>query len=159
MNFSIREARPDDAAVIAAYNSAMANETENKVLDPGRVGPGVAALLHDSSMGRYWVAEGTEGVIGQLMVTFEWSDWRNGNIWWIQSVYVHRNWRRKGVFSGLYQHVKSLAEATPGVIGLRLYVDTDNLRAQQTYRALGMTTSDYRVMEDLFPDAGEQTEK
>jgi ribosomal protein S18 acetylase RimI-like enzyme len=150
MEFTIREARPDDAATIAAFNSAMAEETEGKKLDPGRVGPGVDVLLRDRSMGRYWVAQSDQAVIGQLMVTYEWSDWRNGNIWWIQSVYVQPNWRRKGVFSSLYRHVRSLADATPDVIGLRLYVDADNLYAQQTYRALGMEKSDYLVMEDLF---------
>jgi GNAT superfamily N-acetyltransferase len=158
MHFSIREARPGDASIIAAYNSAMAQETEDKQLDPGRVGPGVDALLNDRSMGRYWVAEGHRQVIGQLMVTYEWSDWRNGTIWWIQSVYVHPDWRRKGVFSGLYRHVESLAEAAPGVIGLRLYVDAENLRAQQTYRALGMVKSDYLVMEDMFAESSEETE-
>jgi GNAT superfamily N-acetyltransferase len=159
MTFSIREARPDDAAVIAGYNSAMAEETEGKELDTACVGPGVEALLLDSSRGRYWVAEGDGDVIAQLMVTYEWSDWRNGNIWWIQSVYVRPDRRRQGVFSGLYDYVKSLADATPGVIGLRLYVDADNLRAQQTYRALGMETSDYLVMEDLFPASSDTTEE
>ena len=128
----------------------MAEETENKALDPDCVGPGVLALLANDTMGRYWVAEHGDRVVGQLMVTYEWSDWRNGMIWWIQSVYVHPEWRRKGVFSALYRHVESLAAATPGVIGLRLYVDKDNTRAQHTYKALGMVKSDYRVMETLF---------
>ncbi len=150
MSCTIREARHSDAAIIAEFNSAMAEETENKVLDPGCVGPGVAALLRDPSMGRYWVAEDDGRVIGQLMVTYEWSDWRNGTIWWIQSVYVHPRWRRRGVFSALYRHVESLATTAPRVIGLRLYVDADNARARQTYQALGMVTSDYRVMETLF---------
>ena len=150
MTCSIREARDSDAAILAEYNAAMADETEGKALDPDIVGPGVSALLADRSMGRYWVAEADGRVIGQLMVTYEWSDWRNGTIWWIQSVYVHPDWRRKGVFSALYHHVESLAAAAPGVIGLRLYVDSDNTRAQQTYAALGMVKSDYRVMETLF---------
>jgi ribosomal protein S18 acetylase RimI-like enzyme len=158
MKFSIREALPDDAAIIAAYNSAMAHETEGKELDPARVGPGVAALLRDQSMGRYWVAEDHRELIAQMMVTYEWSDWRNGNIWWIQSVYVRPDRRRQGVFSSLYRHVKSLAEAAPGVIGLRLYVDADNLRAQRTYRALGMAKSDYLVMEELFGESPGKTE-
>ena len=150
MTCTIRDARESDAATLAEYNAAMAAETEGKTLDPAIVGPGVSALLADRSMGRYWVAEDAGRIIGQLMVTYEWSDWRNGTIWWIQSVYVHPDWRRKGVFSALYRHVESLAAAAPGVIGLRLYVDSDNNRAQQTYAALGMVTSDYRVMETLF---------
>ena len=95
-------------------------------------------MLEDASKGRYWVAVADDRIVGQLMVTYEWSDWRNGNIWWIQSVYVHPDWRRRGVFRALYRNVESLAAATPGVIGLRLYVETGNTRAQQTYAALGM---------------------
>lgn len=138
--------------MIARYNSGMAEETEGKTLAPDIIGPGVRALLEDLSKGQYWVAETGDGVIGQIMVTYEWSDWRNGTIWWIQSVYVHPDWRRKGVFSALYRHVESLAAAAPGVIGLRLYVEANNERAQQTYQALGMIRSGYLVMESLTPD-------
>jgi len=127
----------------------MAEETEGKTLAPDIIGPGVQALLDDPSKGRYWVAKAGDKVIGQLMVTYEWSDWRNGTIWWIQSVYVHPDWRRKGVFSALYRHVESLAAAEPGVIGLRLYVEENNKRAQQTYKALGMRKPSYLVMESL----------
>ena len=137
MNCTIREAQRGDAAIIAKYNAAMARETEGKTLDPACVGPGVQALFDDPSLGRYWVGEVDEQIVGQLMVTYEWSDWRNGMIWWIQSVYVHPEWRRKGVFSALYRHVESLASDAPGVIGLRLYVEDNNARAQQTYEALG----------------------
>ena len=150
MKFEIRDARPADAATIAAYNSAMAEETEGKTLDPALIGPGVSALLEDPAKGRYWVAECDGELLGQLMVTYEWSDWRNGNIWWIQSVYVHPDWRRKGVFSTLYRHVESLAAATPQVIGLRLYVEENNRRAQQTYEALGMVSPSYLVMEAML---------
>lgn len=150
MNITIREARRSDAATIAAYNAAMAEETEGKALDPACVGPGVVALFDEPSHGRYWVAEDRGDIVGQLMVTYEWSDWRNGMIWWIQSVYVHPEWRRQGVFSALYHHVESLASDTPGVIGLRLYVEDNNLRAQQTYEALGMLKPGYLVMETLF---------
>jgi GNAT superfamily N-acetyltransferase len=156
MNLSVREARPGDAEVIARYNAAMAKETEGKALDPGCVGTGVAALFDNPSLGQYWVVEADGQVIGQVMVTYEWSDWRNGMIWWIQSVYVRPESRRKGVFSGLYRHVESLAEAAPGVIGLRLYVEGNNVRAQQTYTALGMVKPGYLVMETLFTSA--QTE-
>ena len=145
----IREARASDGSTIAAYNSRMAEETEGRTLDPDIVGPGVRALLDDPAHGRYWIAEAGGETIGQLMITYEWSDWRNGMIWWIQSVYVHPDWRRKGVFSALYRHVESLAAAEPGVIGLRLYVEENNKRAQRTYEALGMTKPSYLVMESL----------
>ena len=153
MQFSLREARRDDADVIAGYNAAMARETEAKALDPAVVGPGVEALFDEPSLGRYWVAEADGQVIGQLMVTYEWSDWRDGMIWWVQSVYVRPELRRRGVFSALYRHVESLAAAEPGVIGLRLYVENNNLRAQQTYEALGMVKPGYLVMETLFTKA------
>lgn len=158
MKFSLREARRGDANVIARHNAAMAEETEAKLLDPGIAGPGVEALFGDSSLGRYWVAETDGQVVGQLMVTYEWSDWRNGIIWWIQSVYVRPESRRQGVFSALYRHVESLAAAEPGVIGLRLYVENNNLRAQQTYEALGMVKPGYLVMETLFPAARAEEE-
>jgi ribosomal protein S18 acetylase RimI-like enzyme len=150
MKLTVRDARPEDAAVLVAYNSAMAEETEGKALDPDIIGSGVANLLADRRRGRYWVAESGGDVIGQIMVTYEWSDWRNGNLWWIQSVYVHPDWRRQGVFSALYRHVESLAAAAPDAIGLRLYVEENNTRAQRTYAALGMVKPRYLVMEALF---------
>jgi len=149
-DFRIRDARASDGDAISSYNIRMAEETEGRTLAPEIIGPGVQALLDDSTKGRYWVAEGGGKVIGQLMVTYEWSDWRNGNIWWIQSVYIHPDWRRKGVFTALYHHVESLAATKPGVIGLRLYVEENNQRAQQTYEALGMTSPSYIVMESLL---------
>jgi ribosomal protein S18 acetylase RimI-like enzyme len=150
MNLTIRPATIDDADALASYNSAMAEETEGRSLDPDLIGPGVRALLGDDAKGRYWVAEGDGHVVGQLMVTYEWSDWRNGTIWWIQSVYVHPDWRRTGVFSALYRHVESLARQAPQVIGLRLYVEENNQRAQQTYEALGMVDPRYLVMEAML---------
>lgn len=150
MQITIREARPDDAGTIAGFNSDMAVETEGKTLDPDLIGPGVAAVLADTSRGRYWVAETAGRIVGQLMVTYEWSDWRNGDIWWIQSVYVLPESRRHGVFRALYRHVEALAVATPGVIGLRLYVETGNMRAQQTYESLGMVKPNYLVMEAML---------
>ncbi len=153
MQITVREALPGDAGVIAGYNRNMAMETEGKTLNPDRIGPGVTALLEDDSKGRYWVAVNEDHIIGQLMVTYEWSDWRNGDIWWIQSVYVHPEWRRHGVFRALYRHVRSLAAAEPGVIGLRLYVETGNTRAQRTYEALGMVKPNYLVMEAMLGDS------
>ena len=159
MELTVRDALPEDAAVLVAYNSAMAEETEGKSLDPDKIGPGVASLLADSRRGRYWVAESGGAVVGQIMVTYEWSDWRNGNLWWIQSVYVHPDWRRKGVFSALYHHVESLASADPDAIGLRLYVEENNTRAQRTYAALGMVKPRYLVMEALFGHRSANKEK
>ena len=158
MNCTIREAQPGDAATIADYNAAMARETEGKALDPACVGPGVQALFDDPSRGRYWVGEADGQIVGQLMVTYEWSDWRNGMIWWIQSVYVHPEWRRKGVFTALYRHVELLASDAPGVIGLRLYVEDNNVRAQQTYAALGMVKPGYLVMESLLAKSSTESE-
>ena len=137
-DFEIRDARPEDGHTLAAFNALMAEETEGKTLDPDLIGPGVQGQPV------------LDQVIGQIMVTYEWSDWRNGNIWWIQSVYVPREWRRKGVFTALYRHVESIAAAEPGVIGLRLYVEEQNTRAQQTYEALGMTRPSYLVMESML---------
>ncbi len=146
----IREASPADGAVLADYNSRMAEETEGRALDQGKVAPGVAALLADRNKGRYWVAECGGEIVGQLMVTYEWSDWRNGTLWWVQSVYVHPAFRRKGVFSALYRHVESLASAEPDVCGLRLYVEQNNTRAQRTYEKLGMVKPKYLVMESIL---------
>ena len=159
MDFTIRNAQPGDGPVIASFNSAMAEETEGKTLDPHLIGPGVDNLLNNPSRGRYWVAEADGDIIGQLMVTYEWSDWRNGNVWWIQSVYIRPSWRRKGVFSALYKHVQSLASAEPGVIGLRLYVEENNTRAQQTYEALGMVKPNYLVMEAMLDKMPGNAEK
>jgi len=150
MTFEIRAAEQADGDIIATFNIHMALETEGKELPDDIIGPGVKALLKDRAKGRYWVAEVDGRAIGQLMVTYEWSDWRNGIIWWIQSVYVHPDWRRKGVFRALYSHVESLAAAEPSVIGLRLYVEENNNKAQQTYEVLGMTRPGYVVMESLL---------
>src|SRR5262245_37483641 len=102
---TVRSARPEDAAVIAEYNRLLALETEHKVLDPSVLAAGVQALLEDPHKGRYFVAEDAGQPIGQLMLTYEWSDWRNGWIWWIQSVYVRGDYRRRGIFRALYEHV------------------------------------------------------
>ena len=158
MDIQIREAIKSDAGQIAEFNARLASETEAIQLLPDVVGPGVEAMLADPSKGRYWVAEAGGRIVGQIMVTYEWSDWRNGMIWWIQSVYVRPESRRKGVFSGLFRHVESLAAAAPGVVGLRLYVERNNARAQQTYKALGMVKPGYLVMETLFANTQTETE-
>ena len=150
MPVTLRPGKPEDAPVIASFNTAMAEETEHRTLDPELINPGVAALLEDATKGRYWVAEAGDRVVGQIMVTYEWSDWRNGSIWWIQSVYIHPDHRRQGVFSALYRHVEGLAREDSDCCGLRLYVERDNRRARQTYEALGMIIPGYDVMEVDF---------
>jgi GNAT superfamily N-acetyltransferase len=148
MSLAIRDARPTDREFLAQGNEAMALETEHRTLDPQVVRRGVAAALADSAHGRYFVAEDADGrPVGQLMVTYEWSDWRNGQFWWIQSVYVLPDSRRRGTFRALYEHVDTLARGSTGVCGLRLYVETDNLNAQRTYERCGMVDAGYRVME------------
>lgn len=150
MTLTVRDARPEDGENIAAFNAAMALETENRTLDPGLLGPGVAAVLADASRGRYWVAEIDDEPAGQLMITYEWSDWRNGTLWWIQSVYIPERYRRQGVFTALYRHVEALARDAGDCCGIRLYVEESNERAQRTYAALGMTRPGYAVMEVDF---------
>ena len=146
----IRPAEIGDAAVIANFNCQLAAETENKKLDGDTVRLGVQTLLEMPSRGRYFVAELDGQVVGQIMHTFEWSDWRNGDIWWIQSVFVHSDFRRRGVFSSLSNHLEELARQTPGVVGIRLYVENENGRAQQTYSSLGYDQAGYLVMERMF---------
>ena len=150
MALKIRDAVPADAATVAAFNSAMAIETEGRPLDPAQINPGVRQALEDPNKGRYWVAETDGTIVGQLMVTYEWSDWRNGMLWWIQSVYVDDKHRRQGVFSALYRHVEALARGDAGCCGIRLYVEEKNRRAQKTYASLGMVKPGYEVMEVDF---------
>lgn len=150
MNIKIRDANPSDQAIVAAYNSNLAEETEARTLDPQKIGPGVAALLSDTSKGRYWIAEIDGNAVGQILVTYEWSDWRNGMLWWIQSVYVVAEFRRHGVFTALYRHVESLAKEDQNACGIRLYVERNNTRAQSTYNNLGMSEPGYLVMQSLF---------
>lgn len=149
-NFTVRTAEPTDWEIIADFNCRLALETEDKQLDVATVGAGVQALLADPAKGRYFVACDNNTVVGQLMHTLEWSDWRNGEIWWLQSVFVHPDFRRCGVFRLLHQHVHSLAANSPHVVGLRLYVEPQNHRAQDTYRSLGMDVPGYFVMEQWF---------
>ena len=146
----IRAATVDDLPTIADFNRRLAAETEQTTLDRETLARGVRALLSDRTRGAYFVACSGGDVIGQIMHTHEWSDWRNGDIWWIQSVYVHPAHRRRGVFRSLYQHLTTLAAADPGVVGVRLYVAHDNHAAQATYEGLGMRLAGYHVLQDLF---------
>lgn len=157
--YRIRPATAADAPLLAQWARAMAWETEHKRLDPDTVLAGVAAGIADPARARYFVAmqdaavagHETLGVaVGTLMLTSEWSDWRNGDWWWIQSVYVAEEHRRRGVFAALYRHVEAQARATPGVVGLRLYVERGNAAAQRTYGALGMQDAGYDIFEQLF---------
>lgn len=146
----IRQATEADARVIADFNRAMALETEHLELDADRVLRGVSALLADRAKGFYAVAEIEGRVVGQAMITYEWSDWRNGTFWWIQSVYVAPDHRGAGVFRALYHHLRGMGEADGGVCGLRLYVEHENERAQRIYEGLGMAPTHYRMMEVDF---------
>jgi GNAT superfamily N-acetyltransferase len=125
----------------------MALETEGVTLDREVCTRGVAAVFDDPSLGRYFVAEEGGQVVASLLITYEWSDWRNGNVWWIQSVYVVPALRGRGVYAGLYQHVQRLVEADPALRGIRLYVDRRNTGAQQVYTRLGMNGEHYLVFE------------
>ena len=135
----------------------MAQETENRALDLQRVLNGVEALLNDSVKGIYLIAEVDGMPAGQLLLTYEWSDWRNGNFWWIQSVYVIQEFRAHGIFTALFGHVHDLARRRDDVCGLRLYVERDNLRAQRTYERLGMIRAAYQMFELDFVLSGKPT--
>jgi ribosomal protein S18 acetylase RimI-like enzyme len=147
----IRQATPADAPPLVEFNCAMALETEGKELLPEVIGAGVRALLANPAAGFYVVAESDGRVVGALLITKEWSDWRNGTFWWIQSVYVRPELRRQGVYKTLYRHVQEMAAKDPGVCGFRLYVERENARAQSTYASLGMKETHYRVFEELKP--------
>lgn len=146
----IRLATPADAAVLVEFNAAMALETEGKNLLPEVIGAGVRGLLDNPVAGFYVLAE-TERVVAALMITKEWSDWRNGSFWWIQSVYVRPEARRQGVYRRLYRHVQEMAAKDPQVCGFRLYVERENSAAQAAYAALGMKETRYCVFEELKP--------
>jgi GNAT superfamily N-acetyltransferase len=147
MPTSVRRAGPADAPVLVEFNLRLAAETEGMSLDPAVLAAGVAAGLADPHKALYFVAEEGGAAVGQLMLTKEWSDWRNGWLWWIQSVYVCPEARRRGVFRALYQHVYEAARADPEVVGLRLYMEQDNHVARQTYLRLGMELSPYVVFQ------------
>jgi GNAT superfamily N-acetyltransferase len=139
-----------DAAAIAGFNMAMAWETEGIALDPDRVRAGVAAALADPSKALYFIAEEQGRPAGQLMITYEWSDWRNGVFWWIQSVYVEPDRRRRGVYRALHADVLRRARESAEVCGVRLYVERRNTRAQAAYESLGMRRAHYDIFEVDF---------
>jgi GNAT superfamily N-acetyltransferase len=147
MPLSIRRANPADTAVVVEFNRRLAEESEAKRLDLQLLSRGVEAGLVDPQKSVYFLAEEDGKAVGQIMYTTEWSDWRNGWFWWIQSVYVRPEERRRGVFRALFDHLANAAQADPHVIGLRLYVERQNHIAQQTYQKMGLTPAGYEVFE------------
>lgn len=143
----IRQAVMADLPSLVNFNQAMALETEQKTLPAETLQAGISTLLNDQTKGFYLVAESAEEIVGSLMITFEWSDWRNATFWWVQSVYIVPKARRTGVYSTLYNHARTLAEAQGNVCGFRLYVEKDNQVAQATYEHLGMAESHYLMYE------------
>ncbi len=147
----IRRALSQDIAELTDFNIKMAYETEGVELIPEVIAAGVKTMIDNAQMGFYLVVELDKGIQASLMITTEWSDWRNGIFWWIQSVYVREQYRRQGLYRELYLRVKELAEQEPAVCGFRLYVERDNIVAQGTYASLGMSETEYRIFEELQP--------
>jgi len=151
---TIRAAAMSDAPQLVEFNRAMAKETEGLELDAATVDAGVRALLAKPEYGFYIVAAGDGRLAGSVMVTTEWSDWRNGLFWWLQSVYVRPEYRRRGVYRGLYRYLQEQAGRRADISGFRLYVERDNQAAQRTYESLGMSATPYLVYEHLSRDPG-----
>ena len=145
----VRIANKEDSSAIVQFQLAMAYETENIELDKATVEKGVSAVLEDASKGKYYIAEKKGKIIGSLLTTFEWSDWRNGTVLWIQSVYILPEFRRKGVYSQMYSYIKNLVLEDSSLNGIRLYADKDNKIAHKTYRKLGMSPDHYVTFEWL----------
>ena len=152
---TIRNATREDIAFLADCNIAMAWESEEKRLDRDVLTRGIVAVFDHPERGFYVVAERDGAAVGSLLITHEWSDWRNGGWWWIQSVYVMPDARRSGVFAAMYREIDTRARKTAGVIGLRLYVEKENVRAQQTYAALGMEPAYYSLYQRAWFDSGD----
>lgn len=151
-SFRIRPAVSADLETIVDFNERLALESEGRQLVRTTLASGVVALLEDSEKGRYFIAETETGeTAGQLMITYEWSDWRNGVFWWLQSVYVRPTFRKQGVFSALFDHVAAQARDEGDACGIRLYVENENAPAQATYHARGFERANYEVMELAFP--------
>ncbi len=148
----VRPATLEDLTTLVEFNAAMAQETEGQTLEPEALRAGVATLLNDDGRGFYFVAEEFGRIVGQLLITTEWSDWRNAYFWWIQSVYVAPEYRRRGVYRTLHSHVTAESQSRGDVCGLRLYVERDSLVAQRVYASLGMHHTHYDLWEiDFVP--------
>jgi len=147
MELKIRLAKIDDSHTIAGFQLKMAIETENLKLDNETVQKGVKAVFEKPKLGQYFVAENDGKIIASMLTTFEWSDWRNAQVWWLQSVYVLPEFRQQGIFKKMYEFVKTLAKKDEKVGGIRLYVDKTNVRAQEVYKAVGMNGEHYQVFE------------
>ncbi len=143
----IRLASQEDQQIIADFQLKMAMETENFQLDPETVSTGVNAVLRDPAKGKYFVADDDGHVVASLLITFEWSDWRNKWVAWIQSVYVIDEYRQQGVFRKMYEHIRSWAKQDAEIAGLRLYVDKSNHRAIEVYKRIGMNGEHYQLFE------------
>ncbi|HWQ65995.1 MAG TPA: GNAT family N-acetyltransferase [Methanospirillum sp.] len=150
MEIVIRPAAPEDTEEIIRNTERMAMESEGRLLNPERVRAGVTHLIHDHSRGFYLIADVDGMLAGQLMVTYEWSDWHCGDYWWIQSVYIAPHLRRKGIFTTLYQNIIKRATESEQVVGVRLYVETENHTAKKTYQTLGMNQTQYEMFESQF---------
>jgi GNAT superfamily N-acetyltransferase len=155
----IRDATRADLPFIVAANAALASETEGQALDGALLGPGVQAVLDDPGLGRYYIAEADGQAVGQLMTTYEWSDWRNGLFLWIQSVYVQPAHRGGGVIRALFAHLEALARDDRRICGIRLYVDRGNESAQGVYVRLGLHRTNYGIMETVYrgPESHEES--
>jgi ribosomal protein S18 acetylase RimI-like enzyme len=151
-SITVREASEADADIISQFNINMAWETEEKKLDREKISAGVESLFLKPEYGFYMVAESGDEIVASLMITYEWSDWRNGLFWWIQSVYVKPEYRRQGIYRSMYKAVLKLASNHSDVCGCRLYVEKENISAQKTYEALGMSESHYKMYEEMFKD-------
>ncbi|MEX0774814.1 MAG: GNAT family N-acetyltransferase [Phycisphaeraceae bacterium] len=147
LGVSIRPARRDEIALLVEFQLRLAAETESLALDRPTVQQGVAALFDHPERGRYWFAEVDGRVAGCMLDMMEWSDWRNGGVLWIHSVYIHPDMRRRGLFRAMYQHLVDKVNADPSLKGLRLFVDKTNTAAQATYRSMGMSDEHYQLFE------------
>ena len=159
VSVQIRKAVLGDAAIVTGFNAQLAFETEGLALMRPQLHEGVEAVLADPSRGIYWLAEVNRQVVGQLLITWEWSDWRNGWFWWIQSVYVKSEWRGRGIFQDLYHFIEEQASARPDVCGLRLYVDSHNTRAKAAYERLDLHRTNYELFEVDFRKSSKPPEK
>ena len=146
----IRQGTTSDINRIAEFQQALAQESEGKTLDDDLLLKGIQKIFQDEGRGFYLIAESGDQVVGALMITYEWSDWRNANFWWIQSVYVDNKWRRQGVYRALHDYVDDIARSRNDICGIRLYVERNNTVAQQTYNSLGMSQSHYHLYEIDF---------